>query len=124
MKRVYVAGRYSAPNVIDALENIRRGERASAELLLKGYAVFCPWLDHQLFLQLRDDEKIDLQTIQNHSLAWLEVSDLVYVLKGWETSIGTKKEIELAQSLGIPVVFEETSDQPAPSLEPSRSGAI
>ena len=45
MKRVYVAGAYSADNVIDVLENIRRGIEKCAELLGEGIAPFCPgWI--------------------------------------------------------------------------------
>jgi len=106
MKCVYVAGRYSASTVIEVLENIRRGRRASTELLLKGYAVFVPWLDSELFLQLRDGETISLETIQAHSMSWLSKADLVYVLKGWEGSRGTIAEIKQAEELGIKVEFE------------------
>ena len=106
MRKVYVAGKYSASNGIDLLENIRRGRRVSTEILLKGDAVFCPWLDSEFFLQLRDGEKITSDLIQAHSIAWLEVSDLVYVLKDSQESKGTKAEIIRARELGIPVFFE------------------
>jgi len=107
MKRCYIAGKYSAPTIIEGLRNIRVGQRASVKMLLKGYAVFCPWVDHQLFLQLRNDEEIDVETIKAHSMAWLDVSDLLYVLKGWETSQGTIDEIKRANELGIEVCYEE-----------------
>lgn len=83
MKCVYVAGRYSAPTVIEVLRNIRNGRRAATELLLKGHAVFVPWLDSELFLQLREGEDIKIETIQAHSMAWLARADVVYVLRGW-----------------------------------------
>ena len=106
MKKIYICGRYSAPTVIEALENIRRGRRKAAELLMEGNAVFCPWLDSELFLQLREGEKIDLETIQEHSMAWMMCADLVYVLRGWEGSKGTEAEIKRAGELGIPVEYE------------------
>jgi hypothetical protein len=106
MKKIYIAGRYSAPSIIEALENIRRGRRKAAELLMEGNAVFCPWLDSELFLQLRDGEKIDLETIQEHSIAWMMCADLVYVLRGWEASKGTIAEIARAKELGIEVQYE------------------
>ena len=34
-----------------------------------------------------------------------DVHDAVYVCPNWETSPGTKREIELAESLGIPVAY-------------------
>jgi hypothetical protein len=106
MRRIYLAGKYSAPTVIEALENIRRGQRAATEWLLKGESVFCPWADHSLFLMLRDGEEISVETIKAHSMKWLEVSDMVYVLKGWENSKGTLAEIARAEELGIEVVYE------------------
>jgi hypothetical protein len=36
---------------------------------------------------------------------WLEVSDIVYVLPGFETSKGTLAEIERAEELNIPIVY-------------------
>jgi len=105
MKRLYLAGSYSAPSVIQALENIRKGLRAGTEALLAGWAVFAPWADHQLFLQLREGEEIPLAVIQEHSLAWLEVSEAMLVLPGWENSLGTRREIARARELEIPVFF-------------------
>lgn len=107
MRRIYIAGKYSAPTVLEGLENIRKGQRAATEILLQGNAVFCPWCDHQLFLQLRDGEEISAEDIKAHSMKWLEVSDLVYVIKGWENSVGTKEEIARAKKLKIPVVYEK-----------------
>jgi hypothetical protein len=107
MKRVYIAGKYSAPNIIEGLENIRKGLRAGTEMLLDGNAVFCPWADNALFLQLREGESIDVETIKAHSMAWLEVSDIVYVLKDYQESKGTLAEIKRAEELNIPVIYEE-----------------
>lgn len=104
MKKVYLAGAYSG-NTLEFLDNIRRGMRMGTELLLKGYAPFVPWLDHQLFLQLRDDESICIEAIRNYSLEWLRVSDCVLVLPNSQKSAGTKKEIKLAKELGIPIYY-------------------
>ena len=106
MKRIYVAGRYSADNVITALENIRRGIRAAAELIMQGNAVFCPWIDHSYWLTLKEGEEITLEQIQAQSLNWLAVCDEMYVLKGWENSRGTLLEMEYAKSHNIPIRFQ------------------
>jgi hypothetical protein len=42
-------------------------------------------------------------------MAWLEFAGFLYVLPGFETSKGTKKEIEQAEILGIPVIYKITS---------------
>ena len=103
MTRLYIAGAISDPSLITALDNIRRGARLSAEALLAGFAVFSPFIDFQLFLALRDGESIPKPVIQAQSMAWLDVSDAVLLVPGWENSGGTRREIERAEQLGIPV---------------------
>ena len=105
-KRLYVAGPYSCDNVIGMLENMNRGMRKSTEKLLEGWAPFSPWLDYQYSLMLRDGEKLKVEDYYEYSLAWLRASDAMYVLKGWENSKGTLKEIEVAKSLNIPIEYE------------------
>lgn len=99
MKRVYVAGPYSGPDVITVLGNIKRGIETSTQILNKGFAVFCPWLDWQFGIQTN----LTKEQYQRNSIAWLEVSDAVVLVEGWKNSEGTMKEIELAEQLGIPV---------------------
>lgn len=103
MKRVYVAGAYSSDSVIQILDNIREGTRLSTKVFLAGYAPFCPWLDYQFQLMLRDGEKLTVEDYYNYSIAWLDVSHAVLLVPGWENSKGTKKEIERAKSRDIPV---------------------
>ena len=103
LRRIYVAGSYSAPNVVEVLNNMRRGMRKSVEVLLAGYAPFCPWLDYQFNLMLQEGEELILEHFYNYSLAWLEVSDAILVLPNSEKSKGTQAEIERANEIGIPV---------------------
>ena len=99
--RVYVAGPYSSGNIIKILENIRNGQRASVEILLAGHEPFCPWLDYQFNLVLRDKEKLTVEDYYRYSIAWLEVSDAMVVLDGWGMSRGTLAEMHRAKELGI-----------------------
>ena len=103
--RVYVAGAYSADNVMEVLDNIRKGNRLGLEVLMTGFAPFVPWLDNQLVLQLRGNEKVTIDDMYAYSLAWLEVSDVVLVVPGWEHSRGTRAEIARAIDLGLPVWY-------------------
>lgn len=105
MKRVYLAGSYSADNVISILDNIRKGIRAGTEVLLAGYAPFTPWLDYHYNLSLRDGEKLTVEDFYRYSLSWLEVSEAVLVLPDSENSNGTRQEIEAAKKLGIPIFY-------------------
>jgi hypothetical protein len=103
--RVYIAGAYSADNVITVLDNMRKGMRDGAIVLQKGMAPFCPWLDYQFQLMLRGNESLAVQDYYEYSMAWLRVSDCMLVLPGWENSKGTRAEIDEAIRLNIPIFF-------------------
>jgi len=109
MKRVYVAGPYSADNVITVLDNIREGVRISTRVLLAGYAPFCPWMDFHFQLMLRENEELTVQNYYDYSMAWLEASDAVLVYKLRPDSKGTAAEIDRALELGIPVFYSLNS---------------
>ena len=103
--RVYVAGKYNDKNIISILDNIRLGIRTCTELLLKGFAPFCPWLDYQFSLVLREGEHIEKEIYHKYSLSWLEVSDCILVLSNYKKSRGALREIEKAKELNIPIFY-------------------
>lgn len=102
MKRVYVAGPYSADNVLDVLKNIGRGEKVCADLFALGYAPFCPWHDKSYVIDRYADD-FTVQQFYDYSMAWLEVSDAVLLIGNWGSSKGTLAEIERAKALDIPI---------------------
>jgi len=102
MTRVYIAGPYSSADTMTVLENIGKGIRVAADLLLLGFAPFCPWLDCLIVIHGRS---LSISDMKAYSMAWLERSDCVLVLSGWENSEGTKAEIARAQELEIPVYY-------------------
>lgn len=102
-RRVYVAGPITG-TTMKFLENIRHGIQVSTRLVKEGNAVFSPFIDFQF--NLTCDEPLTEAEYKEHSMAWLEVSDLVYVLRGWQDSHGTIAEMKRASELGIPVEFE------------------
>lgn len=112
MKRVYVAGPYSGPDVITILGNIRRGIDLSLKIMKLGHAVYCPWLDWQFGTMA----ELTKEHYQANSMAWVEVSDVVVLVEGWEKSGGTLREIQRARELGIPV-FETFEDFVTAGLE-------
>lgn len=103
MRKIYIAGAYSADNVIGVLDNMRRGMRAGAEILLAGFAPFCPWTDYHFQLMLREGEKLAVEDYYRYSLAWLEACDAVFVLPNSENSKGAQAEIKRAKELKMPV---------------------
>jgi hypothetical protein len=106
MIRVYVAGRYSADNVVDVLKNIGRGDSACANLFKLGLAPFSPWADRNFIIQNPNDD-FTVQQFYDYSMVWLEVSDCVFVLPGWMESVGTVAEVARAKELAIPVFYHE-----------------
>lgn len=108
MKRVYVAGAYSADNVIDVLKNIGRGEYYTALIFKAGFAPFCPWHDKDYVIKNWGSD-FTIQEFYNYSLAWLEVSDYLFLVPGWQNSKGTLLEIEFAKNHNIKI-FENLTD--------------
>jgi len=101
----YIAGPYSCDPLPGAFENMRRGTRVCAELIMEGINAFCPWADWILWMTLHDNESISKERIYAYSMAFLEKSDAVYVLPRWERSPGTKMEVLRAKECGIPVFY-------------------
>ena len=91
-------------STLQFLENVKRGIKVSARLAKEGYAVFSPFID--FLFNLVGEEPLTEKEYKDGSMAWLERSDMVYVVKGWENSKGTIAEIARAKELGIEVVYE------------------
>ena len=98
--KIYIAGRYSDNNILGCLNNIHDGIKAAVAVLKLGHVPFCPWTD---FLFQMFDKSLTVEDYYRYSMAWLEVSDEVWVLPDSGESVGTQKEIERAYERGIPV---------------------
>ena len=107
MIRVYIAGPYSADNVLDVLKNIGKGQQAAARVFSLGFAPFTPWHD-RTFIMDNPDGDFTVEQFYLYSLVWLKVSDCMFVLPGFEESKGTLKEIEFAEQQHIPVFYSES----------------
>ena len=102
--KIYIAGSYSAYG-IDFERNKRAGIKFCSALLKrsKGEIIpFCPWLDWA-FLWFEPD--LTVEEMYSYSMAWLEVSDAIFVLPNSGKSKGTQAEIKRAKELGIPVIY-------------------
>jgi len=106
MKRIYIAGPYSASNVITVLDNIREGMRLATEVFLLGYAPFVPFFDFHFQLMLREGENLTVEDYYKYSIAWLKVSDAMLLVPGWQSSKGTKSEMEIADKMSIPIYYD------------------
>lgn len=104
MKKVYVAGPYSADNVIDVLKNIGNGQKKCAELFEYGFAPFCPWHDKDFIIN-NPYKNFDVKQFYEYSITWLKVCDAMLLIEGWEKSKGCLKEIEIANEMNIPIFY-------------------
>ena len=83
--------------------------RACTELLLDGFAPFCPWLDYQYSLLCNEDTPITLEMYYQYSLAQLRRQETMLVLPGSEHSVGVAKEVEEAYRLHIPTFHDRVA---------------
>jgi hypothetical protein len=100
MKVVYIAGPFRAANAWLIEQNIRRAEEVALEVWRMGAAVICPHTNTRFFQGAADDEvwlKGDLELVKR--------SDAVVMVSGWMSSVGARAELELADTLGIPVFY-------------------
>lgn len=102
MKRVYVAGKLNGM-ACDYIKHIHRMIVWSEKVRKAGFAVFVPGID---FLQGVMFGNWEYDDYFNNSQPWLDASDAVFVTPGWETSEGTKREIEHAKKNNIPVYYD------------------
>jgi len=104
MKRIYIAGPYSADNVMDVLKNIREGIKISTEVFKLGYSPFSPWLDFH-FVLMDIGNELKLEDFYRYSIDWLAVSDAILMTGDWQNSKGSAKEWEYAKKNNIPVFY-------------------
>jgi hypothetical protein len=99
--RVYIAGKLN-DMAVDYLKNVSN-MMETAEMVRKeteGYGVFIPAIDLLMGIKFGYSTYDDYF---DNGQFWLQASDAVFLTPGWESSKGTKKEIETATELNIPV---------------------
>ena len=105
MKVVFISGPYRG----NITNNVKIARQHAETLWRKGYAVFCPHLNSAHMDGVCPDDNF-----LNGDLEILSRCDFIYLLPGWETSIGARKEWELAQKMGIRRLSLDSTDNSAP----------
>lgn len=103
-RKIYMAGAYSADNVLDVFDNMRIGMSMSARLFRDGFSPFCPWLDYH-YLLLLPESSVTMDMFYRYSVDFLRVCDAIFIVKNERNaaSVGLQKEIELAALNGMPI---------------------
>ena len=106
--KVYIAGALNA-DAVGYIKNVHKMIEWADKIRRLGFSVYVPCLDFLMGMQLGDYEYSDYF---DNSQPWLDESDLLFLVPGYEKSSGTAKEIKRAESKNIPVIdsFEEMQD--------------
>lgn len=101
MRVIYVAGPFRSKTSWGIHRNVLKAEEASLKLWKQGDIAICP---HKMTEHYQGElpDKIWLDGM----LEILSRCDAIYMLRGWENSEGSRQELELAEELGLKVIYE------------------
>jgi hypothetical protein len=105
MKKVYIAGKLNS-DACGYIQNVHRMIQSAEQVRKAGFAVFVPGLD---FLQGVVLGNWEYRDYFGNSQPWLDAADAIFLTPGWQTSEGTKQEIERAKARSIPV-FDDLNE--------------
>jgi hypothetical protein len=97
--KVYCAGKLN-DNTVGYIRNCHKMIKTAKLVRSNGYSVYVPCID---FLEGLVDGEFNYEDYFENSQSWLEVANALFLVPGWETSSGTRREIERADVLGIPI---------------------
>jgi uncharacterized protein DUF4406 len=100
VKLIYIAGPYRGPTAWRIESNIRRAEEIALEVHRMGAAALCVHPMTRYYQGECDDGHWLASTLE-----MMKRCDALMVVPNWEHSSGTREEIRVAQTLGMPVFF-------------------
>jgi hypothetical protein len=101
MKVVFISGAYRAKNKEGVKANIQHAREAAEMLWQTGYCVITPHLNTAFM----DGVASDTAFLEG-DIEILKRCDAIYMLKGWESSIGACEELRIAIEYGLEVIYE------------------
>ena len=110
---IYIIGKISDPNPVDYLRHVAVGNAVFCYLLKQGHSPYWGGMDACAILSnsFVGDGTSMVKLLQKNSIEWLKKADCCVAMPTAPFSKGSKKEIEVAQELGIPVLSYETYDE-------------
>ena len=104
MKLVYIAGRYRAKTLVGRLWNIWKARRAAKRLSREGWCVVCPHMNTAML----DGHQPDSFWL-DCGLELLARCNAIYMLEGWQWSVGACREWQLAKELELDIYYDGVS---------------
>ena len=108
-KRIYLASPYTDKSEIIMADRFEAVCKKAAELMARGYIVFCPIAhSHPIAQCLPTNYITDFDFWMGQDLDYIKLwadEVWVYKLSGWTDSKGVAKEMNLAYELNKPVIF-------------------
>ena len=99
LKVVYIAGPYGDKGGYHAIErNIAQAREAAAWCAENGYGYYCPHLNSAHFEVITPSVPVEFWYAMD--LRFIEVSDFMLVLPGWQNSRGTQAEMKACEAAG------------------------
>ena len=103
---VFISGAYrSKYGIIGVIWNIFKAWRCGRRLVKQGYSVFIPHLNTALMDDLQPPEFF-LECCKKE----LPNFEIIYMMRGWRSSIGANMEYEEAKSRGMTIWYEDVDD--------------
>lgn len=97
MKVVFISGKYRG----DVKANIEHAKQAAIKIWKSGDVALCPHMNTAFFDGICPDE-----TWLEGDIELMKRCDAVYFLSNWQDSEGAKVEYNLAQNLGMEIIYE------------------
>ena len=101
---VYIAGPYSAKSPREVDRNIEHARRMAVRCWAECHAVVCPHLNTYHFE--REPDLVGVDFVKG-DLRILARCDALVLLPAWMDSEGAKKELAVAEAIGLDVFFDE-----------------
>ena len=103
-KKIFVSGRYRAKTESEKAGNIWHAVRVSVRLWELGWYAFCP---HANTAHFDNYSKLPPEAYLEGDIAFLKCCEGIFMLEGWEQSVGARRELEVATEQNLEVYYEK-----------------
>ena len=105
-QKIFIAYRYNDTDAGQVLANIGVAHQVAYESIKAGWIPFIPHTD--CLLAIMFGKKLPLKFYYDYSIEWLKSCDAICIVDdGRPLSSGVKRELGIAEALGIKVIWEK-----------------